>query len=272
MGRLIFTISLFFLAFIDTSKANDSTLQLQLVKSIQGNYKNFERDNLGNIYLITDNNKQKKLNSNLDSVATFNDTSRYETLSYVDVRNPLKLMLFYKDFYTILVLDRFLNVINTIDLRKQGIQQISSIASSYDNKIWCYDEVENKLKKIDDNGDVIFESTDFRMLFDNPPAVQKIIDSDGKVYCYNKQTGLLVFDYYGGLKHKYSILNLDDIEIINNVLTGHKSDSLITYNLKLFQQKLIAINLNNCTATKRSYQQNMFYALCINEFNVYRMK
>ncbi len=271
MGRLIFAISLLLFAFIDTSKANDSTLQLQLIKSIQGNYKTFEVDNLGNIYLVTDNNQLKKLNSNFDSIASFNDTKRYGTLASVDVSNPLKVLLFYKDFSTVLVLDRFLNVINTIDLRKQGILQISTIASSYDSKIWCYDEVENKLKKIDDNGDILFESTDFRMLFDNPSTVQKIIDTDGKVYCYNKQTGLLVFDYYGGLKHKYSILNLDDIEI-NNVLTGYKSDSLITYNLQLFKQKFITIKSSNCTAIKRSFQQNICYALCLNVFNIYRIK
>jgi hypothetical protein len=272
MGRLIFTISLFLLAFIDTSKANDSTLQLQLVKSVQGDYKSFEVDNLGNVYLITNNNQLKKLNSNFDSVATFNDTRRYGTLSFVDVSNPLKLLLFYKDFSTILVLDRFLNVINTIDLRKQGIQQISSIASSYDNKIWCYDEVENKLKKIDDNGDVIFESTDFRMLFDNPPVVQKIIDSDGKVYCYNKQMGLLVFDYYGGLRHKYSILDLDDIEIADNYLQGYKNDSLIKYNLKMLKQSSIKIKSNKYSLVKRAIQQNLFFVLYSNKFDICKMQ
>ena len=272
MGRLVFIISLFLLAFIDTSKANDSTLQLQLVKSIQGNYKNFEVDNLGNIYLITDNSQLKKINSNFDSIATFNDTRRYGTLTSVDVSNPLKVLLFYKDFSTVLVLDRFLNVVNTIDLRKQGILQISTIASSYDNKIWCYDEIESKLKKIDDNGDILFESTDFRMLFDNPQAVQKIVDSDGKLYCYNKQTGLLAFDYYGGLKHKYSILNLDDIEIINNVLTGYKSDSLITYKLQLFQQKSIGIKSNKYSIVKRAIQQNLFFVLYSNKFDTYKIQ
>lgn len=272
MGRLIFAISLFLLAFIHTSKANDSTLQLQLTKSIQGGYKNFEVDKLGNVYLVTNNNQLKKLNSNFDSVATFNDTRRYGTLSFIDVSNPLKLLLFYKDFSTVLVLDRFLNVINTIDLRKQGIQQISYITSSYDNKIWCYDEVENKLKKIDDNGDVIFESTDFRMLFDNSASVEKIIDTDGKVYCYTKQMGLSVFDYYGGLKHKYSILNLDDVDIVNGALTGYKKDSLITYNLKLFIQNSIVLKSNKYSVVKRVIQQKLFFVLYSNKFDICTIK
>jgi hypothetical protein len=271
MGRLIFAISLFLLAFIDTSKANDSTLQLQLVKSIQGNYKTFEVDNLGNIYLITDNNQLKKLNANFDSVAAFNDTRRYGTLTAVDVSNPLKVLLFYKDFSTVLVLDRFLNIINTIDLRKQGILQASSITSSYDSKIWCYDEIENKLKKVDDNGDILFESTDFRILFDSLQTIQKIIDADGKIYCYSKQAGLVVFDYYGGLKHKYTITNLDDITIANNVLSGYKNGSLVTNNLQMLQQNTIAVKLNHCKTIKRVIQQNLFFVLCLNEFGIYKM-
>ena len=149
-------------------------MQLQLVKSIQGNYKTFEVDNLGNIYLINNDNQLRKLNANFDSTASFNDTRRFGTLTSIDVSNPLKILLFYKDFSTVLVLDRFLNNINVIDLRKQGILQISSIATSYDNKIWCFDEIDNKLKKIDDNGDIVFESTDFRMLFDNVGTIKKL--------------------------------------------------------------------------------------------------
>jgi hypothetical protein len=272
MERLIFAISLFLLAFIHTSKANDSTLQLQLTKSIQGGYKNFEVDKLGNVYLVTDNNQLKKLNSNFDSIASFNDTRRYGLLTSVDVSNPLKILLFYKDFSTVLVLDRFLNIINTIDFRKQGIQQISAIVSSYDNKIWCYDEIENKLKKVDDNGVILFESADFRMLFDSVLAVQKIIDADGKIYCYSKQAGLVVFDYYGGLKHKYTITNLDDIAIANNVLSGYKNESLVTKNLQMLQQNTISVKLNQCKTIKRAIQQNLFFVLCLNEFGIYKMK
>ena len=270
MGRIIAAISLFLLAFIDTSKASDSTLQLQLVKSIQGNYKTFEVDNLGNIYLINNDNQLRKLNANFDSTASFNDTRRFGTLTSIDVSNPLKILLFYKDFSTVLVLDRFLNNINVIDLRKQGILQISSIATSYDNKIWCFDEIDNKLKKIDDNGDIVFESTDFRMLFDNVGTIKKIVDTDGKLYCYSNQLGLVVFDYYGGLKHKYSILNLEDIKLDNNVLSGFKSDTLITYNLSVFKQVSVILKYNRCSPTKRNIQQNLYFVLCLNEFDIYK--
>lgn len=91
------------------------------VKIIKGNFTGFTVDNLDNIYLLTSTNQLKKVNSKGDSVAVFNDIKRYGSVSQVDVTNPLKILLYYKNFSTIVVLDRFLNPRNTINLRKQNI-------------------------------------------------------------------------------------------------------------------------------------------------------
>src|SRR5204863_7479168 len=113
-----------------------------------------------------------------DSVAIFNDVKKFVQASLIDVSNPLKVLLYYRDFATIVVLDRLLNVRNTIDLRKQNILQARAIGQSYDNKIWIYDEVENKLKKIDEEGRLLLQTPDFRQLFDQAPSPQKIFDQD----------------------------------------------------------------------------------------------
>lgn len=73
------------------------------------------------------------------------------------------------------MLDRFLNVVNTIDLRKQNIFQAKAIGQSYDNKIWVYDEMENKLKKIDEDGKLLQETPDFRLIFNQSPSLQKYL-------------------------------------------------------------------------------------------------
>ena len=118
-----------------------------LIKTITGDIVEFTVDNLDNIYILNSRNQVKKLNSNGDSVAVYNDVRKYGQASLLDVSNPLKVLLYYKDFATIVVLDRFLNAVNTIDLRKQNIYQAKAIGQSYDNRIWVYDELENKLKK-----------------------------------------------------------------------------------------------------------------------------
>src|SRR5204863_2653088 len=122
-------------------------------------------DNLDNIYLVDNNNQLKKLNSNGDSAGVFNDVRKYGKLFSIDATNPLKLLLYYQNFSTVLVLDRFLNIRNTINLRKQNIFNVKAIGASYDNNIWVFDEGDGKIKKIDDNGEVLSETVDLRMIF-----------------------------------------------------------------------------------------------------------
>jgi hypothetical protein len=71
-----------------------------------------------------------------DSVAIFNNVKKFGKISTIDVSNPLKVLLYYKDFSTIVVLDRLLATRNTIDLRQQNIFQVNAIGQSYDNNIW----------------------------------------------------------------------------------------------------------------------------------------
>src|SRR6185295_12440766 len=122
-----------------------------LNKTIPGEYSYFTVDNLENIYLVNNSSNQlKKLNGNGDSAGVFNNVRKYGKLFSIDATNPLKLLLYYKNFATIVVLDRFLNVRNTINLGKKNIFKVKTITTSYDNNIWLFDEGDSKLKKIDD--------------------------------------------------------------------------------------------------------------------------
>ncbi|MCH5715830.1 hypothetical protein [Niabella hibiscisoli] len=117
-----------------------------MLKNIPGNYVSFSVDNLDNIYLLGASNQLKKLNANGDSVSVFNDIKKFGEASLVDVSNPVKILLYYKGFSTIAILDGMLNLKNTIDLRRQNIFNVTAVGLSYDGKIWMYDDMDNVLK------------------------------------------------------------------------------------------------------------------------------
>src|SRR2546430_15572601 len=98
----------------------------KLVAVIKGDIVNFTVDNLDNVYVLTSTDQLKKYNANGDSVAVFNNVKKFGKVSTVDVSNPLKVLLYYKDFSTIVVLDRLLTQRNTIDLRQQSIFQVNA--------------------------------------------------------------------------------------------------------------------------------------------------
>lgn len=244
MGRIISAFLFFIFLNVDVVSAQaDSVLKLQQQNFITGSYTNFYADNLNNVYLLNSFNQIKKLNGKGDSVAVSNALKKYGDIYSVDVSNPLKIAVFYKDYSTLVVLDRFLSNINTIDLRKYSILQAEAVAQSYDNDYWVFDAVENKLDKIDDNGNILLQTPDFRTIFNETFLPQTIIDNNGFVYLYDIKKGWLIFDYYGAYKQNIPEPNLKDVQVVKNVLYGFDSlQNLHRYNTKTFAETVYQFN------------------------------
>ncbi len=263
MGRIISIIYVLIFYNANISLAQfDTLINLQQQKFIEGSYTNFYIDNLNNIYLLNKNNQLKKLNSNGDSVAVSNAFKKFGDLYSVDVSNPLKIIVFYKDFSTIIVLDRFLSNLNTIDLRKYGILQAQAVAQSYDNNYWVFDAVENKLKKIDDNGSILLETPDFRTIFNDIFLPSEIIDDNSFVYLYDNKKGWLIFDYYGAYKQNIPQLNLSNVQVVKNDLYGFDSaQNIHRYNAKTFKESVYYFNTKISGAIKFQFDMNFLFAL-----------
>jgi hypothetical protein len=201
------------------------------VAVIKGRYINFTVDNLGNIFLLDKDNQLKKLSPAGDSIAVFNDVRRFGKVYSIDATNPLKVLLYYKDFATVVVLDRLLNARTTIDLRKLNILQVKAICLSYDNGIWVYDELEAKIKKIADDGTVVTQTGDLRQQLEEAPSPLTVVDDNRLLYLYDSTKGLLVFDYFGTLKNNIPFKGWQDFQVVGNYVVGRKGDLLERYQL-----------------------------------------
>jgi hypothetical protein len=217
----------------------DSVFHFQ--RDYRGGVTDFTVDNLGNLYLVYQNGQLKKLRPNGDSLAVFNNVRKYGKLHAVDVSNPLKVLLHFKDFNTVVILDRLLNERAILDLRKFNFLQVKTIGQSYDNNIWIYDELEAKLKKIGDDGRLIDQSNDFRQLFDSTPSPSVIIDQDKLLYLYDAQKGVYTFDYYGGYKSRMPFFGWKDFTVINNSLFGRDSVFLYRYDASSFDLQKFSV-------------------------------
>jgi hypothetical protein len=203
----------------------------RLLVVLKGGYTDFTVDNLGNIFLLDSSNLLKKITANGDSVAVYNDVRRYGKVYSIDAANPLKIILYYRDFATIVVLDRLLNVRTTIDLRQLQIYQAKAVCQSYDNAYWVYDEGEAKLKRIGDDGSLIEQSGDFRLQLNEAPSPAVIADHNRQVYLYDSSRGVLIFDYFGTLKNKLAFTGWQDFQLVGKFMVGRKGNILERYEL-----------------------------------------
>ncbi len=254
-----------------TLYAQDDSL-FRFLKKIEYPISSFTVDNLGELYIINTDNQLKKYNEKGDSVGVFNQVTKYGKLTYVEAQNPWKAILFYKNYSTIVLLDKYLNVLTNINLRSQNIFNVQAVTTSYDNNIWLYDEQENKLKKIDDAGNKIFESVDFRLLFDSIPTPQKIMDADGFVYLYDREKGLYIFDYYGSFKSKLPFLNWTDVAVIDKSIYGFDKNNLYRYTPPLPDVKKYALSeaLRNNTSLK--VNNHRIYILKNQQLEIYSLQ
>lgn len=226
-----YIVLLFLIAVYSPGVQAQQATDFVLSKTIHGDLADFNIDNLGNIYVITRDNLLEKLDANGDSVAVFNDVRHFGKIWTIDVTNPLKILVFYREFATIVVLDRFLNMVNTVDLRNLGILEAKAIGMAYDNNAWVYDELDNKLKRIGDDGSLVDQTTDFRQLFDSVPDPSVIIDQGGLVYLYDSVKGVYVFDHYGGLKAHVALTGWLDFSVIDKFMLGRSRQKFFKYGL-----------------------------------------
>lgn len=266
-------ISIFLIAlcwFIQGAAQPDTSFSL--VREVKGDIVDFTVDNLDNIYILSSRNQLKKLDANGDSVAVYNDVKRFGRATLIDASNPLKVLLYYRDFSTIVVLDRFLNIRNTIDLRKQNIFQVKAISQSYDNKIWLYDELDNKLKKIDEDGKLLQETPDFRLLLSKPYSPARIFDQDKLVYLYDPAQGIYVFDYFGTLQNGIQILNWQNVKATDKYIFGSKTDTLYRYDIRSFQYDEWKMPAELKESTAFNFSVSRLYALSANKISVYSFR
>jgi len=219
-----------FFAFLFTCfHTNGQDTSFVLHKSIRADIADFSVDNLGNIYLLSSDNQLKKLGPRGDSLAVYNEVRRYGKIFSMDVTNPLKILLYYKEFGTIVMVDRFLSIVNTIDLRSLNIFQAKAIGLSYDNNVWIYDDLEAKLKRIRDDGSLVSATTDIRQFVDAVPDPSFVIDQSGLVYLYDTTKGVYIFDHYGAFQRQVDLVGWKDFNVIEKSLLGRNQQYFLRY-------------------------------------------
>lgn len=270
MQRIL--IILLFSGILAASAQGQTDTIFRIQKTYPGDVTDFSVDNLGNIFILYQNGQLKKLNREGDSLAVFNNVRRYGKLFSIDVTNPLKILLYYKDFSTVVILDRLLNTRATLDLRKLNLYQVRAISQSYDNNIWVFDEFESKLKRISDDGKLLDQFTDFRVLFDSVPSPQYIFDQNKQLYLYDSLKGIYIFDYYGSFKSRLPFTGWRDFSVINNFLFGRDHQNLFRYEPGTFNLQHYPIPLSMINSQKILITAGKIYLLRDNKLEVYQFQ
>ena len=99
-------------------------------------------DQHSNIYHVKDNTLFKIQNDSTINYQNF----QLGKINKVDPFNPLKIMCHYRDLNSVVILDNRLAPITTINFNDNlNINNISHVATAFDNNLWLFDENSREL-------------------------------------------------------------------------------------------------------------------------------
>lgn len=251
MQKLLFLFSFFLFTSFSAS-------DYALLKSITVKSTALTTDNLGNAYLISENQLLQYDSSGnfLRSYSEFNAGN----LQSIDASNPLKILLFYRDFTQINILDSKLALQTKIQLRDIGILQPLQICSSSNNDaIWIFDQQDFQLKRLNTQLQVTYESGNINQMLGYDINPQFLTEDNNLIFLNNPKTGIIVFDNLGSYLKTIPIPNINSFQIIGDEFIYLKNGEVKSYNLKTLAEKTMLVpNLDTTVVSMRIGKQKLY--------------
>lgn len=257
-----------FLCFGSASIARADN-SLQLIKSIPIAAHILQVDELGNAYVVRNDNTFIKFNEAGDSLLNFMSVSN-GNISYVDVTNPLRILLYYPGFAQLLLLDRMLSPKNELNLRKLNLLNSNVIALSADGNLWVYDQFNATLNKLDMELNYMIRGNDLRQQLSESPRAAYLVERDRKVYMADTAQGILIFDQYGSYLNTLSIFGVKQLQIVGSQIIYRRGNTLFAYDLKNVKETEITIpEHSESPILQAAYCRNVLYVLYADRLELY---
>ena len=194
------------------------------------------QDNFGNVYSLFENEFRKKTK---DGKTFFYKNVSLGKIHQVDLQNPLQIVLFYKQFTTVVLLDNQLNETMKINFSELSIPlnpEAVSLASQ--NKLWLYDMLSQKLGLFD-----VLKNT-FQVLTPSYKDNLKFYQSDyNYFYWVDVKQNLYVSNIFGKVNFLGQVPEFKQLQIVSpNQVLLRNDNGLFFYNLEKSEKTPIALN------------------------------
>lgn len=155
----------------------------------------FYSDPLGNMYIIQGNRIQK-YNNRLEKLADYKNTY-LGNITSVDVTDPLRILVFYRELNQILWLDKYLQELRSpLRLDDLHIDQAELVCSSNQGGFWIYNGLQKQIQYFDSNLRLLHESINLQV-FTGELIPLSMIEKSSILYLNVPNTGILTFDRFG---------------------------------------------------------------------------
>jgi len=152
-------------------------------------------------------------------------------IANVDVSNPQKILVYFKDFTKILILDITLSPSSeVIDLTTIELDETSLVCRSYNDAVWYYDPVRFELIRKNQELLTTNSSGNIANILNRNIQPNYMAEYNNRLYLNDPASGILVFDIYGTYLKTLPILGLMNFQVRDKfVIYTNKDGEIETY-------------------------------------------
>lgn len=224
MKFLLFILSLTFLT-------DPQGFELKYELSFHVNGSAFKVDMLGNIYVI-ENQILAKYSVTGEKIKEY--SNKYlGSISYLDVSDPFRILLFYKDFNQVLFLDNYLAEIRSpVKLDDLKMDQADIVCSSSQGGFWVFNNQSGQLVYFDSNLKKQQESVSLNSINVALKKPVLLFEKSDFLYMYIPLIGILVFDKYGAYFKTLNLGEIPDFQVADGKVIYLQNNSVFKYDMK----------------------------------------
>jgi len=140
-------------------------------------------------------------------------------IASVDVSNPQKIIVYFKDFTQILILDNTLSPTSEVfDVVSLDLYDISLVSRSYNDGIWFYDPVRFELIRKDQELETTNSSGNLANVLNTNIEANYLVEYNNRLYLNDPKNGVLVFDNFGTYLKTIPLYGLLRFQVKNKFL------------------------------------------------------
>jgi len=217
--------------------------QFELVGTISVADAEFITDPLGNVYVIK-GDRLIKYNNKLEKVADYSNAYLGE-IGSLDVMDPLRLLIHYKEFNQLLWLDNYLLELRSpVLLDDLGVDQAEVICSSSQGGFWLFNGLNNQIQYYDVNLNLIQESIPINPITNNNKPVS-MVEKNRMIFVHVPETGILIFDRYGTYSKTLPVFPDNVFQVTDESIFYTTKKILYKYDLNTFTNTLVELPENS---------------------------
>ena len=229
----------------------------------------FATDNLQNLYLFHGNSIHK-YNSQGQLQYNYSNKS-YGSITTIDVNDPMKILVFYKDFPEIVLLDNTLSQNgNPFSPSDAGYSLATLACTSHDNAIWLYDAQNFQLIRLDVTLNTTQKTGNLAQAIGIQLNPDYLMEYNNYVYLNDSAQGILVFDSYGTYYKTIPITGLNNFQVRGDDLFYVSKNRIHVLHLKTIMED--EIKPPDTLASEIRVEKNMLFERYKDTVKVFTIK